>query len=483
MSTAIYESEPNGKRKSSSSRRPAVVLIAVILLLVLAPVGWLVLTLQTARPAPDPSHEAALRELARSQQRDPAAPNRHGDLVAAIDRYHEQRAKIAERVIEEGRRKHPNNTARPYHINLDALINHPDYPDEQHAFEVEDAKTVIADVHARNLTAPIFEILRHPNLANDYRPSSPHPTRYTPINARDINEWQDLRTLAGEQRIMIRLALDEGDLDIAIQLLLDSASIPPVITRQATILEHLIGFSSSRLVLEDAVRIATHAGIDAEALVAISEATQIASDLGDFTAAIRSEQHYYADVLDAMHTSDGRLVPSAGWYHYSDHTVYEVPDRRQSPSFMERLEDISGFFAPTKDDNLNVLRGAIPLLLPAATSPDPSVRQSAIKDCERYLAVHGDQAPVMAESVEMLFGVIDLHWQLQRDITSTDVLLAMAAYRLDTGNWPDSIQALIPAYVDEHPTDPVTGEPLEYRHEPGTPPSLESFGSESASGR
>ena len=64
-----------------------------------------------------------------------------------------------------------------------------------------------------------------------------------------------------------------------------------------------------------------------------------------------------------------------------------------------------------------------------------------------------------------------------------DVLLAMAAYHLDTGNWPDSIETLIPDYLNEHPTDPVTGQPLEYRHEPGEPPSLESFRPEDASGR
>jgi hypothetical protein len=143
---------------------------------------------------------------------------------------------------------------------------------------------------------------------------------------------------------------------------------------------------------------------------------------------------------------------------------------------MEKLEDISGFFAPTKDDNLNVLRGAISMLLPAATSPDPSVREDAIRDCERFLASSGDQAPVMKESVEMLFRVIDLHWQLQRDIASTEVILAMAEYRLDHAAWPETLDQLVPDYLDAVPINPLTGEPFEYRHEPGEPPSIQSLG-------
>lgn len=476
MTKPVYESESASSGKPSRSRRTTIALFLIILLLVLAPVGWLVVTLQIAEPAPNTIHEQTLRELALSQQRDPDAPNRHAELVAALDRYDEQRAELFDFVIEEGRRKHPNNTARPYHINLDSLIDEPDNPDEQHAFEVEDAKAVIAEIQARDLTAQIFEILRHPNLSNDYRPNRPHLTRYTPINEREFPEWHDLRELASEQQIMIRLALDEGVLELAGRLLLETATIPPVLTRQATVIEHLIGFSCTRLVLEDAVRIATHPDVDMATLITIVEAVRAARDLGDFAIAIQAEEQYIGDLLDSMHTQSGRLVPSAGWYHYSDYTVYEVPDRRQSPSFMEKLEDISGFFAPTKDDNLNVLRGAISMLLPAATSPDPSVREDAIRDCERFLASSGEQAPVMKESVEMLFRVIDLHWQLQRDIASTEVILAMAEYRLDHAAWPETLDQLVPDYLDAIPINPVTGDPFEYDAKPDGPPSLERLG-------
>ena len=116
------------------------------------------------------------------------------------------------------------------------------------------------------------------------------------------------------------------------------------------------------------------------------------------------------------------------------------------------------------------------MLLPAATSPDPSVREDAIRDCERFLASSGEQAPVMKESVEMLFRVIDLHWQLQRDIASTEVILAMAEYRLDHAAWPETLDQLVPDYLDAIPINPVTGDPFEYDAKPDGPPSLERLG-------
>jgi hypothetical protein len=57
-----------------------------------------------------------------------------------------------------------------------------------------------------------------------------------------------------------------------------------------------------------------------------------------------------------------------------------------------------------------------------------------------------------------------------------EVLLAMAAYRLDTGDWPTALDQLVPDYLDAVPINPVTGDPFEYDHEPGEAPSIQSLG-------
>ena len=43
--------------------------------------------------------------------------------------------------------------------------------------------------------------------------------------------------------------------------------------------------------------------------------------------------------------------------------------------------------------------------------------------------------------------------------------LALAAYKEQTGSYPDDLTALVPDFIDEIPLDPFTGNPFIYRTE------------------
>lgn len=45
-------------------------------------------------------------------------------------------------------------------------------------------------------------------------------------------------------------------------------------------------------------------------------------------------------------------------------------------------------------------------------------------------------------------------------------LVACERYRIRHGRWPESLQALVPEFLDKVPTDPYDGQPLRYRRLP-----------------
>jgi hypothetical protein len=61
---------------------------------------------------------------------------------------------------------------------------------------------------------------------------------------------------------------------------------------------------------------------------------------------------------------------------------------------------------------------------------------------------------------------ISLRGDLERArATAAETALALARYRLDHGAYPESLEELVPEYLDEMPVDPFTGVPPEYRRE------------------
>jgi len=54
---------------------------------------------------------------------------------------------------------------------------------------------------------------------------------------------------------------------------------------------------------------------------------------------------------------------------------------------------------------------------------------------------------------------------MRSTLQATAAALAACRYRNDHGTWPESLDALVPGYIDKVPLDPMTGKPLVYRIE------------------
>jgi hypothetical protein len=61
-----------------------------------------------------------------------------------------------------------------------------------------------------------------------------------------------------------------------------------------------------------------------------------------------------------------------------------------------------------------------------------------------------------------------LLYHAQRTQTDANVVVALTAcrrYRLANGEWPESLEALVPQYLSAVPTDPLAAQPLAYERD------------------
>ena len=60
---------------------------------------------------------------------------------------------------------------------------------------------------------------------------------------------------------------------------------------------------------------------------------------------------------------------------------------------------------------------------------------------------------------------------------AAETICALQVYYIDHGEYPESLDALVPDYMPEVPIDPFTGDPMVYRQE-GEPYTLYSLGAD-----
>lgn len=482
MNSAQYDSEQ--LRPPRAARHRFRTLVLFVLVLVLVPAIWLIVTLLTAKTSPNPAFEPDIRALAASQQRDASAPNRHAELVRALQDLWAEHGNITQRTLDDWRSENPDNNFIPYALDFYAPLAEPEVTNERHLIEVEISNSVVQELASRSLAQPVFAVLEHPNLSNDYGVRDNQTERYTPLWFRSHDEVIDLRNLAALQAIRTRLQVDADEYLAASETLLETSLIPQYLSRQASMVEHLSAFACCAVIMDEIEAIALAEDLDAEVLAVLFQTLDETRDLGDFSVALEGEFIELKDSLFALHSAGGRMIPSSGNYLHDERAYSPHPPTRHEPTIAERFLDIRGFMMASRDEHIEFARQAIDLILPAAETEDARARKKILQDFDVFASNHKGRLRLTSDALRI--GTpksVNAYWQTQSDFTRTETILAMASYRLDTGAWPETLDQLVPDYLDEHPQDPLTGKLLEYRHDPGTAPTLESFGPESASGR
>lgn len=449
---------------------------AAILLLVLA---WMIASVMLATPGANPSLRAEFMALPESVQPDPSAPNRYPDLVAklaAFDAIIEQVKAEAQPVLDE------RAVTDFVHTNLidfqaPAPASEPDESDAITPEGIELQKHYTQEALDRMDRAGLFddiaEILRSPNLANPYAGGIDENGDPRALYLWEMPELGRMRHFSMAQITRARLARQSGEPQRAAELLAQIAPLPVVLTRQATVIEHLVGYAIAELILTEARSIATDSAADTSTLTTLERAIEPLNHLNTPHIAFDGERLGSRDAHDRTHTTGGRLIPSA-----QDRFMSEIGFELGTPpetGTLARLPDIRGYAYASRDASLDLMDTYYSKITSAIDESNPATREALIADADRMAEEVSWRYPLPRVLLPALGQFVKQWYTIQHSVRATNTILAMARYRADHADWPESLEQLVPDYLDAVPIDPQTGDPFEYEHTPGQPPTLEFF--------
>lgn len=445
-------------------------LIAVVFVLgtvLLAVVGVL-----TAEPSLDPTVHSDAVEMTRLQQPDPNAPSRYADFVASLTAFREATGEIASEII-------PSDAGDPTaskNLFFGSLLKNP--PPESFAYEVNEpsmisATTSVDEILNRRLFAPVEDLLVAPNLSNSYPnglTASGEPLPLGEWNERlHFNAREYAFTVAGCAKVLA----DRGRIDEAAELVARNVGLPDVFFRQITYAEQVHGGYPTAEIMAWAIdHLLAHPNLTKQALSELQTAHAQLSEFRPFKHFILSTGLMIRDDLFRSHTASGRYIASAGW----DNVPRRWHERGEAEAF---VHDFYGrYFTPTLKTRRSLFEQLLEPVGELDAENDVAKRRVLLIEFRAGFENAGKRYDVLYHHGNSVDRTIRNENRHRARITALGILLAMADYRLDHGDWPETVQQLVPDYLEAMPINPLTGDPFEYAHAPGEPPSLESFGFE-----
>jgi len=437
--------------------------------LLIITVAWVVVSVLTARPSVDPTVYTDAVALANREQQDPDAPSRYGELVEALMEYEQRMAVLAEEVVSDDESVRTGvKELKFYTVRVE--LDPGDEDAELIAQQASDARRAIQIAEQRELFAAIEELLRSPNLANEYSSAFDSDGELLPMHDWLLGELANWRAYSNAVVARARVATERGELEHAAEVLERAAPLPSVLTRHVTLIEHLVGSAIAALLASEIEFIATRPDLTPEALAALQRAQVRLSDLGGLDIAIEGETILMRDFHFRTHTAGGRYIPSAG---------EELAGSGMEPEDLKlprRLKDAAGYLAVRRDTSIAKAEELYGLVRDAVNEPDPTRRGRIMADSDARVEALGPRHGLLRYTMPAISRVATNSFKIQAQMRGLGILLDMAAYRLGEGEWPESLEVLVPDYLDAIPVDPRTGDPFEYEYEEGEPPSLERLG-------
>ena len=268
-------------------------------------------------------------------------------------------------------------------------------------------------------------------------------------------EWNDARTLANTLGDGAEYAHLRGDDAEAVERLLDGLHLGRSVRQDPSILSQLVGLGISALALDAAQQIVPTLNLGAPARGTAASPAQarllLAALLDEdpprqwFVRTLYRERIAMLAALDQLAAETWAIHPAA------DATA--VRWLREFDLLIKTAGQQNGRQARK---TLRLLRGAAE---PDYSSPfGLPGRQQPVPRYSRWFDGFGVSGPEgLARSLEMFH-----RESAERRMTA--VMLAARLYRKDHGRWPDDAAALVPAYLDAIPADPLrdNGGPLGY---------------------
>lgn len=473
--TPHVEQPGTESKRDGLSSKAWTALVAISLFFIVA--TWIVASLLTARPYPDPTARETMLAITRNAQPEPNAPNRYPELIEALLEFDEFTDQVANEELVAKVKDWPY-ARLAWEAVIDPESIRESDPDtiEQQAASIRRAVRRFSEEQAFDR---INELLQSPNLAATYLVSSEAFENNTLLNPPGpppspsdtilpfLSSW---RNFAQAVATCSRVAAENGNVESAARHLTLASRLPAALTRRTTAVEHLYGLEIVESISREFDFICARAELTPLTLTTLNEVLAKLSNLGDSAVAIDGARLSTRDLVFQAHTRRGRYIPSVG----NQITSFSWP--RDPIEIGDRLKDASGYLAPSRSESLEFADVLFDKYEAAAREPDPAARERLYRSVFDSITSESDRYDFLSQVFPDLEGFVESYWETRARITALGILLAMAEHRLDHGDWPETLDQLVPEYLESIPMNLLTGEPFEYDLEPGQPPSLERLG-------
>jgi hypothetical protein len=432
---------------------------------------WIVASVLTATPSVDPTVRDQILALANSQQPDPDAASRYPELIQALIEFDH----LTERIVRDipiAADDYKSETRVAWYTIL--YEPDPEMDDlDSYPQKAKGVRQVLDIMEAQGAFDRMTELLQSPNLASNYLTLLDAAGKVKPALEWELPYQSSWRHYASALAARSRVAAERGDIEAAAAHLESASRLPGVQTRQAFAYEHLDGAVAAIQQTIEIERLATDSNLTPQALESLIRAQSQLAELGDLAVVIRAEQVILRDTIYRAHTAGGRYIPSIG----DQITGYSVSN--EPMGLRDRfLKDVTGYLKANRRASLSAAHKLFQNFEDALNEHDPIVREHLIESAHDPIISLNDRYEFLKSMTPVLGASIRTYFETRARITALEILLAMADYRLDHAEWPGTLDQLVPDHLDAIPINPQTGDPFEFNHTPGEPPSLERLGLE-----
>jgi hypothetical protein len=313
---------------------------------------------------------------------------------------------------------------------------------------------------------PVIEKLREASKL----PYSRFPLDYTnenpgmillphPAALKRYGQYLQLRAIAELQNGQSEKALD----DVKLMLYLTDS-----IRTEPFLISHLVRIAILQIMLQPVWEgLAEHQWSD-EQLVSLDAELAKLDFLADYKLSMRGEMGLQGGDIDYLRQHPYQIQNFAGMSGGED-------ENRAEPvlpgNFAGRLLPAGWFY----QNQFRCARMMVEFYIPLADVDQETVSPSAVRHADEVLRAETKKTTPYNILEKMLFpslgNAVKKFAYAQTSVDLARTAIALERYRLAHGEYPESLNALAPQFINKLPHDIIGGQPLHYRRDPPSPSS------------
>ena len=414
-----------------------------VLAVILTIVGWLTYLMYwalTVQPNPSTDYAKKLEELSAASQ--PLGENAWPILMEAA------------RILQEVETELSNRDD-----DFDPFDFEPIYLADTSLEVLSNLQHTIAELRAAGAFDQLALAAQRPNAVrlHSYPPDES-------LIFQTIPDVAQLRRLARARIASMYQALAQGDADEAVAALDQTLYVAQVNTHQSLIIEQLVGRAIAAAAAGRLRQALMHHQLDATTYARLLKTFQQRLPLGPTKIALQGERLIMLDMIQHVYSDDGAgggrlLLAEIG-------DMVQMTGAGSSTSWPKgeglAIVNLGGFFYANRTEITETANDFF----------DQMIRRSRLSRADRRADPFDENAVFekldwrympLNMLMPALGRAIDARDAIDCDLAGTIIMLALEQYRTQTGQYPDSLQELSPAILEDIPSDPFSIDGFVYR--------------------